>query len=224
MAKIKSFLVGFCFSLFILLTTIDLVAFNPYFFKKSYQQEKTSEIVKMSDNDLWQATNTLLTYLKGQREDIIVKARINGNERNVFNEREIAHMVDVKRLYQKAMMVRMFSLLLLTIILLYELFQDQKHFLTFLYTAFKQGLAGFGLLILIISIYALTGFETFWLNFHYLFFDNDLFLLDPNTSIMINMFPENFFFNLVMYIIVIFVLFNLIIYIIFDFLKKRRLV
>ena len=44
------------------------------------------------------------------------------------------------------------------------------------------------------------------LNFHYLFFDNDLFLLDPNTSIMINMFPSAFFMHMVFMIIAAFAL------------------
>jgi uncharacterized membrane protein len=42
------------------------------------------------------------------------------------------------------------------------------------------------------------------MNFHYVFFDNDLFLLNPNVSIMINMFPESFFFDIVAAIIIVF--------------------
>ena len=56
------------------------------------------------------------------------------------------------------------------------------------------------------AVWAAADFDAFWLNFHYLFFDNDLFLLDPNTSIMINMFPSAFFMHMVFMIIATFAL------------------
>ena len=63
-----------------------------------------------------------------------------------------------------------------------------------------SGLAFVGAII----VWALLDFDQFWLNFHYLFFDNDLFLLDPNTEILINMVPSTFFQDLVIRIILLF--------------------
>lgn len=58
-----------------------------------------------------------------------------------------------------------------------------------------------GGIVLFIAIWALADFNAFWTNFHLFFFDNDLWLLDPRTSIMINLFPGSFFFDLVIEII-----------------------
>ncbi len=71
--------------------------------------------------------------------------------------------------------------------------------------AYRNGLLFLGSLLLFVGIYAIVDFNGFWMNFHHVFFDNDLFLLDPNISIMINMFPSNFFFAVVFGIILLFV-------------------
>ena len=52
------------------------------------------------------ATNTLLDYMQDKRDDIIVVEKVNGNEREIFDERETLHMVDVKNLYLNAMKTR----------------------------------------------------------------------------------------------------------------------
>ncbi len=49
-----------------------------------------------------------------------------------------------------------------------------------------------------VAVWAAVDFNAFWINFHKLFFTNDLWLLDPAKSVLINMVPSQFFFDLVM--------------------------
>jgi integral membrane protein (TIGR01906 family) len=49
-------------------------------------------------------------------------------------------------------------------------------------------------------------FTLFWDLFHRLTFDNYLWLLDPRTDILIQMVPEQFFYNTVMRIIMYFII------------------
>ena len=58
-------------------------------------------------------------------------------------------------------------------------------------SAVLMGLAG------ALAFYAFLDFNEFWTMFHHIFFRNDLWLLDPNTDILIMMVPETFFFHLV---------------------------
>ena len=87
--------------------------------------------------------------------------------------------------------------------------------------AYRNGLLFLGSLLLFVGIYAIVDFNGFWMNFHYIFFDNDLFLLDPNVSIMINMFPSNFFFAVVFGIIVLFISMIVLLKILLVLLKQR---
>jgi len=49
-------------------------------------------------------------------------------------------------------------------------------------------------------------FTPYWNYFHYIFFDNDLWLLDPQVDILIQIVPEQFFFDIVTRIMTHFIL------------------
>ena len=203
--KILSALAGLALFLSLLLTSIDLLCFNRSFFRWQYSLNHTAESIGISEDGLMNATNALLDYMQDKRDDIIIVEKVNGNEREIFDERETLHMVDVKNLYLNAMKTRTILLVGSITILTLLAFTHRNQSYTILSNAYRNGLLFLGSLIFSIAIYAMVDFNGFWMNFHYVFFDNDLFLLDPNISIMINMFPSNFFFAVVFGIILLFV-------------------
>ena len=203
--KIVSALAGLALFLSLLLTSIDLLCFNRSFFRWQYSLNHTAESIGISEDGLMNATNALLDYMQDKRDDIIVVEKVNGNEREIFDERETLHMVDVKNLYLNAMKTRTILLVGSITILTLLAFTHRNQSYTILSNAYRNGLLFLSSLIFFIAIYAIVDFNGFWMNFHYVFFDNDLFLLDPNISIMINMFPSNFFFAVVFGIILLFV-------------------
>ena len=152
----------------------------------------TAAEIGMNREDLQRATDTLLDYLKDKRDDLFVQANIGGQEREVFNERETLHMVDVKNLYLWAMRIGNGLLILAVLFYLWAFFsgQDKRAVLG----GYLQG--NFILLgiIAVLGIYAAIDFNSFWTGFHHIFFTNDLWLLDPRTDILIQMVPEQFFF------------------------------
>lgn len=201
-----------CFLLFTLLSLVNILCFSHSFYAYEYEKNDQAEVIGMSDEDLLKSTDALLDYLKGKREDISVSAEVNGIEREVFTERESLHMVDVRKLYDNAMLAKNIAgtVSLLLFLLIVTVWKKDRY--AILKDGFENGLFMIGSCVVCILIWAVADFNNFWLDFHYLFFDNDLFLLDPASSIMINMFPESFFFDLVLLIIVSFVLVCLICY------------
>ena len=136
--------------------------------------------------------------MEGKSEDMVVYATVNGVNREVFNEQETVHMQDVNAL------VRGFS------VFRYAAFGvAAAALLSFFLVCKKERLAALsrilltagGCLIVIfaaLGLWAAVDFSSFWTSFHHLLFTNDLWLMDPRTSIMINMFPAQFFFNFIM--------------------------
>ena len=61
----------------------------------------------------------------------------------------------------------------------------------------------FGVFLGCVAIFCAIDFDAFWTLFHQILFRNDLWLLDPTTSVMINMFPLEFFNTLVVQIVVL---------------------
>ena len=110
MKKTAETLTGILFGLslivFLLLSSIDMNCFNVTFFEEQYRELNTAESLQMPQEDLMKATTTLLDYLRGDVDSIEVDVRINGVPQEAFNDREKAHMVDVRALYQHAMIVR----------------------------------------------------------------------------------------------------------------------
>jgi len=225
--KVLSALAGLALFLSLLLTSIDLLCFNRSFFHWQYSLNHTAESIGISEDGLMNATNALLDYMQDKRDDIKVIEVVNGSEREIFDERETLHMVDVKNLYLNAMKIRTILLVGSIAILTLLVFTYRNQSYTILSNAYRNGLFFLGSIIFFIAIYAIVDFNGFWMNFHYVFFDNDLFLLDPNISIMINMFPSNFFFAVVFGIILLFVSMVILLKLLLVFFKhkiERRLV
>ena len=199
--KIIYFVAILCFIIAVLLSCIDFWAFNDVFYAHEFKQNNTAESIGINDEDLNTVTEHLLGYIKDQHDDLTIEATIQNQKREVFNEKEKLHMVDVKNLYQHAMMVRNIAFVIFILGFIINKFADVQ----MIYTCYKKVLAIFLGTVVAISFYAFLDFSNFWVNFHYLFFTNDLFFLDPNTDILIQIVPERFFFDLVAVIIVSFV-------------------
>jgi integral membrane protein (TIGR01906 family) len=185
----------------VLLTVIDLIAFCRPFYSFEYKRDHTASYIGMSDEDLMASTETLLDYLQDKRDGIVIEAEVRGSQREIFDERETLHMVDVKNLYQNALKARNIMFIAGVVLLAGACMASRGSIFPVLYKGYRNALIMIASVVAILLLYAVIDFYNFWMNFHYIFFNNDLFLLDPNVSIMINMFPEIFFRDMVLSII-----------------------
>lgn len=190
----------------ILITSIDLHCFNSDFYESEYASLDTANSLEMSQTDLMSATTTLLDYLQDKRSDIQVEIEVREMERPAFNERETLHMVDVKNLYQNALFARTIAILCLIASLAYLFYQLRKEAWEYLAKGYTQTAFAFIAIVGFLGMWAAVDFTSLWEGFHRVFFTNDLWLLNPRTDLMINMFPETFFFHMVIRIVVTFLL------------------
>ncbi|MGM9940999.1 MAG: TIGR01906 family membrane protein [Bulleidia sp.] len=220
--KACSIIASLCFLITLLVTLIDCLCFNRGFFSYEYEKNGQAEVIGMSDADLMRATDTLLDYLKGKRDDIAVTAEINGVTSEVFTTRESMHMVDVRQLYRNALAVRNICAVVCVVLCIGLVCTVKDRRFSVFLDGFENGLFMMGCTVLCILLWAVLDFSDFWMDFHYLFFDNDLFLLDPSSSIMINMFPESFFFDMVLMIIVCFAVVCAMLFFGFRHMEKKE--
>ncbi len=197
---------GFALFTSLFLTVIFCIGFNRSFYAWQYALGRTYETIGMSMGGLMRSTDALLDYIQNKRGDIIIRENVNGIEREIFNRRETLHMVDVKNLYINAMNLRNILLITSISVIVILCLINRKAIYSVLLCVYRNGLIVVAAVIGFLATWACIDFDGFWMNFHYVLFNNDLFLLDPNVSIMINMFPSNFFFALVMGIVLAFAL------------------
>lgn len=186
-------LCAFCLMFILLVTSVEAVVYwTPGYFEKEYTKYNVAAAVDMEMDDLLDVTDEMMAYLKGDREDLHVPTIVGGEEREFFNEREIAHMEDVQGLFLGAIFLRRLcvGIIAASIILLILAKSDIKHLLP------KMICIGTGLFFFLIAALSLiisTDFTKYFIIFHKIFFDNDLWILDPSTDLLINIVPEPFF-------------------------------
>jgi integral membrane protein (TIGR01906 family) len=204
-----NYLVGLLISVLLfpalLVASIQVTTYDKKFYWTQYERLDTANTIGISQDDLNRVTGELLDYIKGTRPSMNgIKAEINGEVREVFNDREKAHMVDVRDLFFLASKVRNVSIagIFLLSILLYSTAGKQSF--RFFAASYLAAAAGLLVLLAVLVPVIQSNFTYYWDQFHYLFFDNDLWILNPETDIMIQMVPEPFFNSAVLRVIAFF--------------------
>lgn len=188
----------------LLITSFEIGIYSDFnWYEKEYVKYGVLDDLEMEKEDVMQVTREMMDYLRGDREDLVVDTVVNGKTREFFNDREKAHMADVQKLFLGGLNLRLGAMVVLaaSCVALLLVKADWKKVLP------KSFLAGAGGFILVSGIFAAliaSDFNKYFVMFHEIFFDNDLWLLDPRTDLLIRMLPEGFFFDMVIRIGLIF--------------------
>ncbi len=203
--RILSWIFGLALFVSVFLIVIDGVAFDQSFYKKEFTRLNHAVEMKMSNEDLEKVTLQLFDYIHGSTDSLDVIVMVDQKEVEMFNEKEKLHMIDVRDLYLDAMKVRTGLLVLTGVISAFFIYKMRKKGVFILTQGIIDVAQGLFIILAILCVYALLDFNDFWLKFHYLFFTNDLFLLDPSVDRLIQLVPGEFFFNLVIKIGIIYI-------------------
>lgn len=208
--KLLRFILGIILSfslMFIaLITSIEIAAYSDFsFYEKEYKKYEVTEFVGISMNDLMNVTVDMMHYLNGNKSSLTdIDATIKDVPNTpFFNEREVAHMKDVRGLFVGAVRLRTI-LIVISILCVISAKLCKGSIPGFISNVLVYGtlisLAVAGVLVFIIS----GDFEKYFILFHRIAFTNDLWVLDPATDNLINIVPEGFFIDMTGRILIIF--------------------
>lgn len=186
------FLLGLSLSLFILTTSINIKSFDINYYMNSFKENNIEEVTNMDEKNLRHVAEDFIKYLKDDRAKLDTTAVINGELRPVYGEREILHMIDVKVLFELNHRINIVSIIAFIVTLLTLLKTKALN----LHSLGKTLMITVGInlaLLLILVILIQSDFTQYFTYFHEIFFNNDLWLLDPETEVLIQMMPEIFF-------------------------------
>src|SRR3990167_10704370 len=178
--RIVSYLIFIFFAPAFILINFNFLVFNHGFYKSQFEKLNVYETFgskEVVDNQ----SKTLIGYLCCGKE----------LDEHFFGERERLHLLDVRKIitFIQAMTVLICAFILAGLLFL-VLKSDAYEFAKTILGA--SAIAALALVILWIS--AFLNFEWFFLKFHYVIFDNDLWQL-PEISNLIKLFPQQFFVN-----------------------------
>ena len=184
----------FCLMIIFLITSVESVVYwTPGYFEREYTMYNVPETVSMEMDDLLYVTDEMMMYLRGDgRDDLNISVPVDGHTRPFFNEREMAHMEDVRNLFIGALHLRTacIAAAFLCLALMFLVKADVKRILP---RAVCTGTGIFMVLTAGLALLISTDFTKYFIIFHKIFFDNDLWILDPATDLLINIVPEPFF-------------------------------
>lgn len=185
---------AFCLMIILFITSVEAVVYwTPGYFEKEYAKYNVLDsLPSMTMDSLLHVTDEMMDYLRGDRDDLHVTTTMGGEQREFFNEREIAHMEDVQVLFLKALSIRRACLVLgAGLLILMAATRARMGRVLPPSLCMETGLF-FGL-ITVLGLIISTDFTKYFILFHHIFFTNDLWILDPATDMLINIVPEGFF-------------------------------
>lgn len=205
--KALATLLGFLLIVAGLFFSVKFTVNSEGFFRSEYEKLGNAQAMGMETEDLVAATMRMIDYMEGRVDSIDLMVEVHGESVSMFNDRERAHMVDVRALYQGWRTAAWAFLGAAALFLLFWGFISKQS--RRLYTAARAFLLAsilFLALMAAVIIWVLVDFSSFWTAFHHLFFTNDLWILNGLTDRMINMMPLQLFYDIIVRIALTFLI------------------
>ena len=177
----------------LLFTSLKLAVSNENWVRAQYEAYGLADELDMTNEDMTAAFMRMVDYMNGTVGSIQITVTVAGEEVEFYNEREMEHMLDVRRLWQLGENLRMVFLLICGVcfVFIFLLVYTEAWFV------FARGIlfssAGLAVIAGIAYLFIAGNFSVFWVKFHELFFTNDLWLLNPAVDRMIWICPEFLF-------------------------------
>lgn len=181
--------------LFLIAASVAWAVNDPGLYRRGFEKYNISAYSGITDEDLIRVGAELRQYFNSSEEPLRVVVPVYGMERELYNEREVHHMRDVKGLVRGV-----YWLAAITFVFLLAVKGAGYYIWRW---AFARQIARLGLygglltlgLVLAVGLFALVGFDSLFLLFHQVSFTNDLWQLDPRTDYLLIMFPQGFWFD-----------------------------
>lgn len=171
-------------SLTALVMAIEENTYDLDYYMESFEKNGVYQTTGKSEGELEEVSRDIIAYLKGNQDDAL---------ESHFNQREIKHMEDVLGLYDLARVIKLVSALAALGLVFWFLSKEKAGFMG---KWMLIGMFANHLLMVLLGILIVTDFTKYFTVFHEIFFNNDLWILDPRTDLLIQMLPEPFFIDI----------------------------
>ena len=200
-AWVPAFLFAIAVPVFLVTASVAWAFNDPGVYNRGFEKYRISLTTGITEEDLRHVAGQIRHYFNSTDEPLLVKTQVYGEERELFNPREVQHMRDVKRLVWWVYAAAAVSGIYLLSATSWGIVVNGQGFLGVLAQRIIRGVALMGILVVVVGVFALAGFDTLFLKFHQLAFANDLWQLDPRRDYLVIIFPQGFWFDATMRVV-----------------------
>ncbi|MEE9202726.1 MAG: TIGR01906 family membrane protein [Dehalococcoidia bacterium] len=172
---------------------MDLAAHSRALYQYGLDRYGAAARLGVAPEEVARAGRELIAYWGSPQPEVDIMVRRGGETIQLFNQREVDHLRDVKSLiaFNRRLMLGLlgYAVVFTGVGFLLQRRRFRAHLL---YGLRWGGLLTLGLLLLLAGA-AAVNFQGLFLLFHLASFSNLLWVLDPATDRLIQMFPEGFF-------------------------------
>ena len=204
--RIASVISGLLLLVVILITATQALCYwIPNWWRNEYAKYNTPQYVtgEMSLDDAVYITEQMLEYCIGRIDTLDdTEATIDGVKAPFFTEREKLHLADCRNIFLGAVQFRVISVLFIAGMLFAIWFSVKRRsdaseaklrFARVLAGGYLSALVILVVFAIFLIIVGMNNFTFLFTKFHHVFFDNDLWILDPKHDNLVNVMQESVF-------------------------------
>ena len=186
MKQLIAILLTFALSLMLLTAAIYIPATADWVMCPLMEHYAPAEAIRLPAEEYGPVVEMITRYLRGEDIPFQHVLTVNGSEYAAFNQKEQHHMADVQGLFRLCR-VGGWACAALVVALAIILRKD------FPWRTFRRTLLAILGLVTAVIILAAIDFSSLFVLFHRIAFTNDLWLLNPQTDLLIRLMPIEFF-------------------------------
>ncbi len=199
LSTISKVLFILCLPLLLLSASIGLTVNSLWLYEYSFHKYDIGSTTGLADSELKKTARGLISYFNSDEEYISLTVTKNGEPFELFNQREIAHLKDVKELIRLDYWVLLGTLIYATAYVAGSLFLGKGRYRRGLAWGTVGGSSVTLILMLGLALWTFLGFDQFFWQLHLISFSNDLWQLDPTRDYLIMLVPRDFWYDVTLF-------------------------
>jgi len=188
-----------CLSILLVTATIAFEFNGLWLYKNGFQKYNVSQVTGLAEAELDKAASGLISYFNSDEEYISLTVIRDGRPFELFNQREVAHLKDVKGLIRLN-----YRLLLGTAIYVGAYagiclwWRKKRYWRRLAWGVVGGSSIALGMMLALGIGSTVLDFGQLFTQFHLFAFTNELWMLDPTRDYLIMLFPEGFWYDAAM--------------------------
>ena len=188
-------LFSLCLPILLLTASIGWAVNSQWLYKYGFEKYNVSQTTGLAEVELEKAATGLISYFNSGEANISLTVIKEGKPFELFNQREVAHLRDVKGLIRLDYWILLGTLIYALGYAGVSLFWRRGRYWRRLGWGIVSG-GGITLaLMLAMGLGTLLDFDQLFLQFHLFSFTNELWQLDPAKDYLIMLFPQGFWYD-----------------------------
>jgi integral membrane protein (TIGR01906 family) len=184
-----------CLPVLLLTASLGWAVNSLWLYEYGFEKYNISQATGLADSELDKAASGLISYFNSNEKYISLTVTKDGEPFELFNQREIIHLKDVKGLIWLDYWVLLGTLVY---VLAYAgvclLWRKPSY-----WRRLAWGVVGGGGLTLALMLALVFGFSSLFWQFHVISFSNEFWLLDPTKDYLKMLFPDGFFYDAILF-------------------------